>query len=63
MDVAKRGHINIVVVAYRDKLTRFGFTYLEELFKAYGVKDIVAFHEEPRDYHQELVEDLIAKLA
>ena len=48
-----------MVVAYRDRLTRFGFTYLEELFKAYGVKVIVAFQEEPKDYMQELVEDLI----
>jgi len=39
-------------------LTRFGFSYLEELFKAYGVKVIDAFQEEPKDYMQELVEDL-----
>ena len=60
IDMARRREIDAVVVAYRDRLTRFGFSYLEELFKAYGVKVIVAFHEEPRDYYQELVEDLIA---
>lgn len=60
MDMARRRQIDAVVVAYKDRLTRFGFSYLEELFKAYGVKVIVAFHEEPRDYYQELVEDLIA---
>ena len=48
------------MVAYRDRLTSFGFEYLEELFKAYGVKLVVAFQEEPRDYMQELVEDLVA---
>jgi len=59
IDLARRKQIDAVVVAYRDRLTRFGFTYLEELFKAYGVRVIVAFQEEPKDYMQELVEDLI----
>jgi len=59
IDLARRRQIDAVVVAYRDRLTRFGFTYLEELFKAYGVRVVVAFQEEPKDYMQELVEDLI----
>jgi len=59
IDLTRRRQIDAVVVAYRDRLTRFGFTYLEELFKAYGVRVIVAFQEEPKDYMQELVEDLI----
>jgi len=59
IDLARRRQIDAVVVAYRDRLTRFGFTYLEELFKAYGVRVIVALQEEPEDYMQELVEDLI----
>ena len=33
---------------------------MEELFKAYGVEVVVAFQEEPKDYMQELVEDLVA---
>jgi len=59
IDLARRRQIDAIVVAYRDRLTRFGFAYLEELFKAYGVRVIVAFQEEPKDYMQELVEDLI----
>jgi len=59
IDLARRRQIDAIVVAYRDRLTRFGFAYLEELFKAYGVRVIVAFQEEPEDYMQELVEDLI----
>ena len=57
IDLARRKQIDIVVVAFKDRLTRFGFSYLEELFKAYGVKVITAFNEEPN--MQELVEDLI----
>ena len=58
--MARKRQIDAVVVAYKDRLTRFGFTYLKELFEVYGVEVIVAFHEEPKDYYQELVEDLIA---
>ncbi len=60
IEMARKRQIDAVVVAYRDRLTRFGFKYLEQLFNAYGVRTIVAFHEEPKDYYQELVEDLIA---
>ena len=59
LEMARKRQIEAVVVAYKDRLTRFGFTYLRELFEAYGVRVIVAFQEEPKDYYQELVEDLI----
>ncbi|HDD25680.1 MAG TPA: IS607 family transposase [Acidilobales archaeon] len=59
VDMAKKHEFDVLLVAYRDRLTRFGFKYLEELFKAYGVKVIVAFQEPAKDFYQELVEDLI----
>jgi len=58
IELAKRRQIDTVVVAYKDRLTRFGFEYLVELFKAYGVNVIVAFQDE-KDYMQELVEDFV----
>ena len=51
--------VDVVVVAYRDRLTRFGFEYLEYLFNQYGVRIEVIFGEEPKNAYQELVEDLI----
>ena len=51
--------VDVVVVTYRDRLTRFGFEYLEHFFNQYGVRIEVMFGEEPRDAYQELVEDLI----
>jgi len=60
IEMARKRQIDAVLVAYKDRLTRFGFTYLRELFEAYGVKVIVVLHEKPKDYYQELVEDLIA---
>ena len=59
VEMAKRHEFDILLVAYKDRLIRFGFKFLEELFKAYGVKVIVAFQESPKDFYQELVEDLI----
>ncbi|ADG91045.1 DNA binding domain protein, excisionase family [Thermosphaera aggregans DSM 11486] len=51
--------VDVVVVTYRDRLTRFGFEYLEYFFKQYGVRVEVAFGEEPKGAYRELVEDLI----
>ena len=51
--------VDVVVVTYRDRLTRFGFEYLEHFFSQYGVRVEVALGEEPKDSHQELVEDLV----
>jgi excisionase family DNA binding protein len=56
--VANRS-VDVVVVTYRDRLTRFGFEYLEHFFNQYGVRIEAVFGEEPRDAYQELVEDLI----
>jgi excisionase family DNA binding protein len=59
IEMARRREIQAVVVAYRDRLTRFGFEYLKTLFNAFGVDVYVAFQEEPKDYVQELVEDFV----
>jgi len=63
VEMAKKHEFDVLLVAYKDRLTRFGFKYLEELFKACGVKIEVAFQEPPKDYYQELVEDLIEIVA
>ncbi|MEM4433809.1 MAG: IS607 family transposase [Thermosphaera sp.] len=51
--------VEVVVVTYRDRLTRFGFEYLEYFFNQHGARIEVVFGEEPKDAYQELVEDLI----
>ena len=52
--------VDVVLITYKDRLTRFGFEYIEEFFSAMGVRVEVVFGEEPRDATQELVEDLIS---
>jgi len=59
-DMVGRREIGVVVVEYKDRLTRFGFRYLERYFASHGVRIEVVNGEEPKDAHQELVEDLIA---
>jgi len=50
--------VSKVIVAYPDRLTRFGFKTLEQFFKSYGTEIIVINHEE-KSSQEELVEDLI----
>ena len=54
------GNVDVAVISYKDRLTRFGFRYLEEFFNSHGVRIEVVFGEEPEDLQRELVEDLIA---
>jgi putative resolvase len=50
--------VSRIVVAYPDRLTRFGFKTIEELLRALGVEIVVLNHED-KDAREELVEDLI----
>ena len=50
--------VSKVIVAYPDRLTRFGFKTLKEFFKSYGT-EIVVINREEKTPHEELVEDLI----
>ncbi|MEM3833557.1 MAG: IS607 family transposase [Thermoprotei archaeon] len=59
-DIVERKEIGAVIVGFKDRITRFGFKYLERYFSSHGVRIEVINGEEPKDAYQELVEDLIA---
>jgi predicted site-specific integrase-resolvase len=59
LDYVTSRQADVVVVAYRVRLTRFGLEYLEFFLRQYGVKVEAALGEEPKDSHQELLEDLV----
>ncbi len=61
MKIAKDGEITDVFVLYKDRLTRFGFHYLETYFSSHGVS-VHVLHEqtEEKTTQQELAEDLLA---
>lgn len=52
-----------VFVTNKDRLTRFGFSYLEELLVAYGAEVVVLDSTETREPHAILMEDFMALLA
>ena len=54
------GKINHVVLTYSDRLTRFGFQYLERYFASHGaIVEIINQSTDP-SLEQELVQDLIS---
>jgi putative resolvase len=55
--VAER-KVSKVIIAYKDKLTRFGFETLRKLFQAFGT-EIEVIDSEEKTSQEELVEDLI----
>ena len=53
-----------VYVTYQDRLTRFGFEYLETTFAAHGTNIIVMKNaDDEKSIEQELVEDLMSLMA
>jgi putative resolvase len=61
--LAKEGKINTIRITQKDRLTRFGYSYLEQLFAAYSVKIIVAFEKEDKTLAEELMEDFMSLIA
>ncbi|NJE12841.1 IS607 family transposase [Thermococcus sp. LS2] len=58
--LVESGEITKVIITYRDRLTRFGFKYLEQYFNSHGVEIEVIFDDEEKTPEKELVEDLLA---
>ena len=59
--LAIAGRVNELVVAYRDRLTRFGFELIEDIIKDYsGGKITVLNEKENLEPEEELVKDVMA---
>jgi predicted site-specific integrase-resolvase len=55
------GKINEVVIAYRDRLTRFGFELIEELIKKYSNGKIKVLNEKEQiEPEEELIKDMMS---
>jgi len=59
IELAKLRKIKAIYITYPDRLTRFGYKYFEEFFKALGVKVIAIDGKEMKESEKELVKDLI----
>ncbi|MFX0064042.1 MAG: IS607 family transposase [Candidatus Hermodarchaeota archaeon] len=64
--LARDRKVRTVIVEYRDRVTRFGYPYVQHYFALCGVEILVKEENIPKngelkkDHQQELVEDLIA---
>lgn len=59
-----RGEVRNVYVTYKDRLTRFGFHYLETIFLAHGTNIVVLNDENAQmSVEAELVEDMMSLIA
>ena len=61
MEMARQGKVTDIAVTYKDRLTRFGFGYLESFFSGYGVAiHVVDGEDDKKSLQEELVDDLIS---
>ena len=64
MDDVMDGKVNNIYVTYKDRLTRFGFNYLERICNHQGVRIIVVKDiDRTKSIEQELAEDLMSMSA
>lgn len=59
LEMVTERKISKVIIAYEDRLTRFGFETLRKMFQAFGTA-IEVINGEEKSSQEELVEDLIA---
>lgn len=52
--------INKVYISYKDRLTRFGYSYFEHIFKLFGTEIEVVNLTKEEDFQTELTQDLIS---
>jgi putative resolvase len=55
-----KGNISEIVVAHKDRFSRFGFEFFEWLLSQYGVKLLVLDNNKLKSDEQELAEDLLS---
>ena len=63
IEMAKNHEIKRIFITSKDRLTRFGYEYLEELFAMAGVELTALQEKENKDLQEELVNDMMSLLA
>lgn len=60
---AKKGKYNTLAITAKDRLTRFGYTYLEEILEDAGVEILILDDARDKDAAEELIQDFLSLLA
>lgn len=64
LTMVSKGEVRNVYITYKDRLTRFGFNYLEIMFNACGTNIIIVKDKnEEKSVQEELVEDMMSLIA
>ena len=63
MDMVLNDEVKGIYITYRDRLTRFGYNYLEKICNSKGVQIYVLNNERDLDVSKALVEDVMALIA
>lgn len=63
LKAASENKFNTLLITHKDRLTRFGYDYLEQLLKDYGVEIVVLQDKSTKSSQEELVEDFMSLLA
>ena len=54
------GNIDTIYISYKDRLTRFGYNYIEKWFSSYGTDIVYINFTKEEDFQTELNQDLIS---
>ena len=61
LDMVMNDEVDRIFIPYKDRLTRFGFNYLEQICNKFGTKIIVISEEiQEKSIQEELAEDIIS---
>ena len=60
LDLVIQNKISKIYISHKDRLSRFGFGYIENICNKFGCTIEIINLENDKDFQQELTEDLIA---
>ena len=60
VDLVMEGRVSTVIVENKDRLARFGFELIENLFNRFGTEIVVMSDTPNKSYEQELTDDLVS---
>lgn len=63
IDMVIAGDVETVYITHKDRLTRFGYEYLERFFKVFGTEIVVTEDRLDQIAQEDLVEDMMSLLA
>jgi putative resolvase len=63
LTAAKKGKYNTLCITYQDRLTRFGYHYLQQLLQEYGVQILVLHENIKYSIEEELMKDFMSLIA